>query len=260
MHGLALWELLGPNPREREARVFRPRRELSRRSLPSPVQRAARRQTGCCPRLRSCTRTGASWRTTGASFRSEAIDYLYRAASEAPSWPSWVGSLSPTAGDLNSFALELQKPRGRAAAQRNAVRYVLNAVRHRRSDARDANSSRSSPKKERRKRRARPGSGRTEPKAMLGEPEKNRSRSAWRAWLKPRELAVGAARRNARGGSSARLSLHGVALAPHGIPPKIRDKHWTVRNALMFRTLKYVCDLWALKKPQIGPECGFSVR
>ncbi|KAK2829954.1 hypothetical protein Q5P01_017885 [Channa striata] len=46
-----------------------------------------------------------------------------------------------------------------------------------------------------------------------------------------------------------------------GIPPKIRDTHWSgAKCELMFRTLKYVCDLWALKKPQIGPEYGFSVH
>ncbi|KAK2844050.1 hypothetical protein Q5P01_010709 [Channa striata] len=58
--------------------------------------------------------------------------------------------------------------------------------------------------------------------------------------------------------------FHGMAVALAGftgIPPKIRDKHWTgAKCELMFRTLKYVCDLWALKKPQIGPEYGFSVH
>lgn len=45
------------------------------------------------------------------------------------------------------------------------------------------------------------------------------------------------------------------------VPAKTCFKHWTVENCrLMVKTIKYVCDLWSLKKPRPGPEYGFCVR
>ena len=45
------------------------------------------------------------------------------------------------------------------------------------------------------------------------------------------------------------------------VPPKIRSDHWTGANCgLMFKTMKYVCELWNMKRPRPGPEYGFSAR
>lgn len=45
------------------------------------------------------------------------------------------------------------------------------------------------------------------------------------------------------------------------VPASICAKHWTEENcSLMVKTMKYVCELWNLKKPRPGPEYGFCVR
>lgn len=45
------------------------------------------------------------------------------------------------------------------------------------------------------------------------------------------------------------------------IPAKTRSKYWTEVNCgLMAKTMKYVYELWSLKRPRPGPEYGFSVR
>ncbi|KAJ7983715.1 hypothetical protein DPEC_G00373700 [Dallia pectoralis] len=44
------------------------------------------------------------------------------------------------------------------------------------------------------------------------------------------------------------------------VPDKKRSTHWTEVNCgTMAKTLKYVCELWRLKRPTPGPEYGFSV-
>lgn len=44
------------------------------------------------------------------------------------------------------------------------------------------------------------------------------------------------------------------------IPATIGAKYWTeVDCRLMAKTMKYVCELWTLKKPRPGSEYGFSV-
>ncbi|KAK2812292.1 hypothetical protein Q5P01_000047 [Channa striata] len=194
----------------------------------------------------------------GASFRSEAVDYLYRAASEAPSWPSWVDSLSPAAERPELRSLELQKPRG-AAARATRSAHVFETLCDTGEAARETRRLEPPHREEEEK-----ASGATRQRADAGRRcsanRENGSRSAWRAWLKlvrdervraervlfmalcgtdysvtpvglgikrlltgavanrdlfrrvcaPREIVVGAARRNARGGSrAARLSRHG---------------------------------------------------
>ncbi|KAK2813506.1 hypothetical protein Q5P01_000790 [Channa striata] len=61
----------------------------------------------------------------GASFRSEAVDYLYRGGVRGSVYVAFLGRFfeSDARNDLNSFALELQKPRERSSA--NAVRHVF---------------------------------------------------------------------------------------------------------------------------------------
>ncbi|KAE8287281.1 hypothetical protein D5F01_LYC13319 [Larimichthys crocea] len=45
------------------------------------------------------------------------------------------------------------------------------------------------------------------------------------------------------------------------VPASICAKHWREENCrLMPKTMKYVCELWNLKKPRPGPEYGFCVR
>ncbi|KAE8277106.1 hypothetical protein D5F01_LYC23977 [Larimichthys crocea] len=45
------------------------------------------------------------------------------------------------------------------------------------------------------------------------------------------------------------------------VPASICAKHWKEENCrLMVKTIKYVCELWNLKKPRPGPEYGFRVR
>lgn len=45
------------------------------------------------------------------------------------------------------------------------------------------------------------------------------------------------------------------------VPIKTCSKHWTVDNCkLMVKTIKYVCDLWNLKKPKPGPDYGLCVH
>ena len=44
------------------------------------------------------------------------------------------------------------------------------------------------------------------------------------------------------------------------IPRLTQSKDWTeAKCELMFKTMKYVCDLWNLAKPAPGPQYGFSV-
>lgn len=44
------------------------------------------------------------------------------------------------------------------------------------------------------------------------------------------------------------------------VPATIRAKYWTEVNCrLVAKTMKYVCELWTLKKPRPGSEYGFSV-
>ncbi|KAK2813451.1 hypothetical protein Q5P01_000820 [Channa striata] len=78
-------------------------------------------------------RSSRTW--TRALRRSEAVDYLYRAR-QRPAHVAFLGRFfeSDARNDLNSLALELQKPRERSSA--NAVRHVFKRQRHRRSDAR----------------------------------------------------------------------------------------------------------------------------
>ncbi|KAK2813038.1 hypothetical protein Q5P01_000903 [Channa striata] len=256
-----------------------------------------------------------------------------------PGGPREPHSLSP-AGDLNSFALELQKPRG-AAARTRPLR--VGAVRHRRSGEETPTRAASSQKKKRKRRRD-PGSGADGAEAMLGEPRKRvtvgmarmakayvngavprasharflrlsrvgrhmflrvktavvrdervraervlfmalcgtdysvtpvglgikrlltgavANRDLFSSWCAQLERSLWAPPDGTREEAREPPDFHGMAVALAGftgIPPKIRDKHWTgAKCELMFRTLKYVCDLWALKKPQIGPEYGFSV-
>lgn len=45
------------------------------------------------------------------------------------------------------------------------------------------------------------------------------------------------------------------------VPERIRSKYWTEVNCgLMAKTMKYVCELWSLKRLTPGPEYGFSVH
>ncbi|KAK2812081.1 hypothetical protein Q5P01_000080 [Channa striata] len=284
------------NPRERVARVFRPETR-ARAVASSPVRRAARRRRAAARAQELHEDLAHPGGPRGASFRSEASTTC--TGGVRGSVVAFLGRFFESGGsDLNSFALELQKPRGAAARTRSAR---VGAVRHRR---RRGERRLEPPHRRRRKKAsARPGSGRTERRCSAnrekrvrgsrvrdervraggavhgalrdrlqrgaggsrdqrlltggGEP---RSFSSWCAQLE-RSLWRRPAERERRL-EAARLSRHGVALAGFtGIPPKIRDKHWTgAKCELMFRTLKYVCDLWALKKPQIGPEYGFSVH
>lgn len=44
------------------------------------------------------------------------------------------------------------------------------------------------------------------------------------------------------------------------VPVKIQSKYWTRVNCeLMLKTMKYVCELWTMKRPRPGPDYGFSV-
>ncbi|KAK2813567.1 hypothetical protein Q5P01_000724 [Channa striata] len=301
---LALWgAALGAEPRE-SARLGSSarRRELSRRSLPSPVRRDFER-------ILEDHR--------GASFRSEAVDYLYRGGVRGSVYVAFLGRFfeSDARNDLNSFALELQKPRERSSA--NAVRYVFETLcdtGEKRREETPTRAASSQKKEKKRKRRRDPGSGADGAEEMLGEPRKmvtvgmarmakayvngavprasharflRLSRVGRHMFLRVKTAVVrdervraervlfmalcgtdyrsrarcGAADGTREEARAARLSLHGVAPPASRDTAKIRDKHWTgAKCELMFRTLKYVCDLWALKKPQIGPEYGFSVH
>ncbi|KAK2813528.1 hypothetical protein Q5P01_000770 [Channa striata] len=215
-------------------------RDASSTVASEPCATCSSETKGCCPALRSCTRTSsASWRTTGEPRSDQRRSTTCTgAASEAPStWPSWVDSLSPTR-NLNSFALELQKPRERSSA--NAVRYVFETLCDTGEKRREETPTRAaSSQKKKRKRRRDPGSGADGAEAMLGEPRKRvtvgmarmakayvngagsrdqaavdrrggEPRSFFVVVRAAREIVVGAARRNARGGSrAARLSRHG---------------------------------------------------
>lgn len=45
------------------------------------------------------------------------------------------------------------------------------------------------------------------------------------------------------------------------VPAKTQSKHWTESTCgLMFKTMKYVWELWNLKRPKPGSEYGFVVR
>lgn len=45
------------------------------------------------------------------------------------------------------------------------------------------------------------------------------------------------------------------------VPRMTQSKYWTEVNCgVMIKTMKYVCELWNLKRPTPGPEYGFSVR
>ena len=44
------------------------------------------------------------------------------------------------------------------------------------------------------------------------------------------------------------------------VPATTRSKYWTRANCeLLLKTMKYVCELWAMKRPRPGPDYGFSV-
>lgn len=282
----------------------------------------------------------------GASFRSEAVDYLYRGGVRGSVYVAFLGRFfeSDARNDLNSFALELQKPRERSSA--NAVRYVFETLCDTGEKRREETPTRAaSSQKKKRKRRRDPGSGADGAEAMLGEPRKRvtvgmarmakayvngavprasharflrlsrvgrhmflrvktavvrdervraervlfmalcgtdysvtpvglgikrlltgavANRDLFSSWCAQLERSLWAPPDGTREEAREPPDFHGMAVALAGftgIPPKIRDKHWTgAKCELMFRTLKYVCDLWALKKPQIGPEYGFSVH
>ncbi|KAK2811290.1 hypothetical protein Q5P01_000250 [Channa striata] len=65
-------------PRERWARVFRPRRELETVAS-SPVRRAARRRRAAAPRQELHEDFERILRTTGSLAQIRGVDYLYRA-------------------------------------------------------------------------------------------------------------------------------------------------------------------------------------
>lgn len=92
---------------------------------------------------------------------------------------------------------------------------------------------------------------------MTGVVTNYKSFSSWCQELKRLLWGVG-------GASSQDCDYYnmGMKLADFtNVPAKIRSKHWTEVNCgLMAKTMKYVCELWNLKRPTPGPEYGFSVR
>ncbi|KAK2813245.1 hypothetical protein Q5P01_000874 [Channa striata] len=223
----------------------------------------------------------------GASFRSEAVDYLYRGGVRGSVYVAFLGRFfeSDARNDLNSFALELQKPRERSSA--NAVRYVFETLCDTGEKRREETPTRAaSSQKKKRKRRRDPGSGADGAEAMLGEPRKRvtvgmarmakayvngavprasharflrLSRVGRHMFLRvktavvrdervraervlfmalcgtdysvtPLERSLWAPPDGTREEAREPPDFHGMAVALAGftgIPPKIRDKHWT---------------------------------
>nr|BBA49167.1 hypothetical protein ORF54-like [Oryzias latipes] len=91
-----------------------------------------------------------------------------------------------------------------------------------------------------------------------------RNREKFSSWCAKLVTALWSQDGEDGGGSERSLEFRamGEQLASlTGVPKSTSSKHWTGKKfEIMCRTLKYVCDLWTLKGPRIGPHYGFRVH